>query len=113
MMLFLRYQVEEYAFSDKKWKSPEALDAEFERREIEKKNKKEKKFKQKLNELKKTTKSEAWRKSLKNGGVGGKFGDRVGEGRHVHEWGNPVEREEGISISTCVECGHEREEMVF
>ncbi|KAH0133329.1 DNA repair protein, partial [Aureobasidium melanogenum] len=35
MMLYLRYQVEEYAFSDKKWGSPEALDEEFEKRQAE------------------------------------------------------------------------------
>ena len=41
MMLFLRYQVEEFAW--KKWGSPEALDVEFERRTAEKKKKKNKK----------------------------------------------------------------------
>jgi DNA-repair protein complementing XP-A cells len=43
MMLFLRYQVEEYAFTVK-WGSAEALDAEFERREAEKKKRKEEIF---------------------------------------------------------------------
>ena len=41
MMLFLRYQVEEFAW--KKWGSPEALDAEWEKRTEEKKKKKNKK----------------------------------------------------------------------
>jgi DNA-repair protein complementing XP-A cells len=49
MMLFLRYQVEEYAFSTK-WGSSEALDAEFEKRELDKKRRKEDKFKSKLQE---------------------------------------------------------------
>lgn len=52
MMLFLRYQVEDYAFNTK-WGSPEALDAEFEKREADKKKRKEEKFKSKLKELKK------------------------------------------------------------
>jgi DNA-repair protein complementing XP-A cells len=46
MFLYLRCQVEEFAWS--KWGSPEALDAEFERREKEKKEKKEKKYKEKI-----------------------------------------------------------------
>lgn len=37
------------AFAWEKWGSPEALDAEFERREAEKKERKERKFKAKLN----------------------------------------------------------------
>ncbi|CAJ0919435.1 15562_t:CDS:2 [Entrophospora sp. SA101] len=46
MMLFLREQVEEYAF--KKWGGAEGLDKEFEKRQEEKKKKKDKKFKTKL-----------------------------------------------------------------
>ena len=46
MYLFLRCQVEAFAWS--KWGSPEALDKEFERREQEKKDKKEKKYKEKM-----------------------------------------------------------------
>lgn len=42
MMLFLRMQVEEYAF--KKWGGSDALDAEFELREREKRERKERKF---------------------------------------------------------------------
>ena len=41
MMLFLRYQVEDFAW--KKWGTPEALDAEWQRRVDEKKKKKNKK----------------------------------------------------------------------
>ena len=40
MQLYLRFQVEEYAFGDKKWGSAEALDAEFARRETEKRTRK-------------------------------------------------------------------------
>ena len=42
MMLFLRMQVEAYAFE--KWGSPEALDEEFENRERDKRERKERKF---------------------------------------------------------------------
>jgi DNA-repair protein complementing XP-A cells len=57
MMLYLRCQVEAFAFSDKKWGTPEALDAEFERRQALKKAKKNKKFQARLDDLRKRTKS--------------------------------------------------------
>ncbi|KAL6720333.1 hypothetical protein ACLMJK_002254 [Lecanora helva] len=113
MMLYLRYQVEEYAFN-KKWGSAEALDAEFERREGDKKRRKEDKFKSKLEELKKKTRVEAYRRSRKAGGGGGKFGDEIGKGgKHTHVWGRPVENEEGTGVKSCVECGMEVEELEF
>lgn len=46
MMLYLREQVEEFAF--KKWGGEEGLDEEYERRVSLKKKKKDKKFKSKL-----------------------------------------------------------------
>lgn len=113
MMLYLRYQVEEYAFSDKKWGSPGALDEEFERREGEKKRRKEEKFKNKLNELKKRTRVEAYKRGRKGEGMGGEFGDRIAGGRHEHEWGRTVENESGVGTKTCVECGMEVEELEF
>jgi len=112
MMLFLRYQVEEYAFKTK-WGSAEALDAEFEKREIEKKKRKEDKFNTKLKELKKKTRTEAYRRNLNNSGQGGKFGDAIGSGRHEHEWGQTVENAEGMSVKKCTECGMEVEELEF
>jgi len=115
MQLYLRYQVEEYAFSDKKWGSAEVLDAEFERREGVRKTRKEQKFKLKLKELKKKTRVEAYRRSRAAGDGGeAKFGDRVigRNERHVHEWGRPVENPEtGLSTKRCVECGMECEEL--
>jgi len=51
MMLYLRMQVE--AFAWRKWGSPDALDAEYERRESEKKRKRGKKFEDGLKELRK------------------------------------------------------------
>lgn len=110
MMLYLRYQVEEYAFSSKKWGSAEALDEEFDRRQKEMKERKEKKFRNKLNELKKRTRVDAYKRA--RGGGGGEFGDHMGGGKHEHEWGRTVEDPEtGMTKRTCVECGMEVEEM--
>ncbi|SMQ53528.1 unnamed protein product [Zymoseptoria tritici ST99CH_3D7] len=110
MMLYLRYQIEEYAFSDRKWGSAEALDEEFERRKTEAKDRKEKKFKNKLNELKKRTRVDAYKRA--RGGGGGEFGDTIGNGRHEHEWGRSVEDPEtGMQKKSCVECGMEVEEL--
>jgi len=112
MMLYLRYQVEEYAFT-KKWGSAETLDEEFEKREGEKKRRREGKFKAKLQELKKKTRVEAYRRS-RAGGSGGDFGDEIGRGgKHSHVWGRPVENKEGVGSKTCVECGMEVEELEF
>jgi DNA-repair protein complementing XP-A cells len=112
MMLFLRYQVEEYAFNTK-WGSAEALDAEFEKREAEKKQRKEDKFKSRLRDLKKKTRTEAFRRNMGNGGKPGQFGDAIGSGKHKHDWGQTVENEDGISVKACVECGMEVEELEF
>ncbi|KAL3465459.1 XPA protein C-terminus-domain-containing protein [Aspergillus heterothallicus] len=114
MMLYLRYQVEEYAFSPKKWGSPEALDAEFEKRENEKKRRREAKFKSKLDDLKKRTRVEAYRRN-RQGAAGGSFGDEIGKaGRHVHQWGRSImDPETGIGTKKCVDCGMEVEELEF
>jgi DNA-repair protein complementing XP-A cells len=114
MMLFLRYQVEEYAFSDKKWGSAEALDEEFARRQSEMKRRKEKKFKTKLEELKKRTKFDAYQRSKKRGGGDAKFGDTLAGGKHEHEWGRSVEDPDtGMTKKACIECGMEVEELEF
>ena len=65
MMLFLRCQVEDFAW--KKWGSPEALDAEYERREKDKKRKKTKKFEQSLNELRRRTAESVWQRRQDEG----------------------------------------------
>ncbi|KAL4924141.1 DNA repair protein RAD14 [Aspergillus undulatus] len=118
MMLYLRYQIEEYAFSSKKWGSPEALDAEFEKRETDKKRRREAKFKSKLDDLKKRTRVEAYRRNRGKGGIGGaggSFGDEIGRSRkHVHEWGRAViDPDSGVGTKRCVECGMEVEELEF
>lgn len=111
MMLFLRYQVEEYAFN-KKWGSAEKLDEAFVKREEDKKKRKQDKFKSKLLELKKRTRVEAYRRNRQAGGGGGNFGDDIGNGgKHQHVWGRAVENEDGIGVKTCVDCGMEVEEL--
>ena len=114
MMLYLRYQVEEYAFSDKKWGSAEALDEEFSRRQAEMKRRKEKKFKTKLQELKKRTKFDAYQRSKKQGNGDVHFGDQLAGGKHEHEWGRAVvDPETGATKKSCIECGMEVEELEF
>lgn len=100
MMLFLRCQVEAFAFSDKKWGSAEALDAEFDRREKEKADKKSKKFAKKLQELRKRTKTNVWHKRI--------------EGEHKHTFGEPfVANARGDQVQRCEECGFEVEVETF
>lgn len=119
MHLFLRFQVEAYAFSERKWGGAEKLDEEFERRQGEKKRRKEEKFRGKLMELKKRTRVEAYRRGRereRNGGEGeARFGDRVGgaEEEHVHEWGRVVVDGEGVGRKSCVGCGMQVEELEF
>ncbi|KZP00814.1 DNA repair protein, partial [Calocera viscosa TUFC12733] len=60
MMLFLRKQVEAFAWA--KWGGPEGLDAEWERRETGKKAKRGKKFEEKLRELRRKTRGNVWQK---------------------------------------------------
>ncbi|RDA85521.1 hypothetical protein CP532_2163 [Ophiocordyceps camponoti-leonardi (nom. inval.)] len=112
MNLFLRFQVEEYAIKTK-WGSAEALDAEYERREGQKKARKEAKFKDKLMELKRKTRTDAFRRQAGTLGKTGasKFGDAIGGQRHVHEWGRTVQNAEGMTVKTCNECGMEVEEL--
>lgn len=121
-MLFLRYQVEEYAINQK-WGSAEALDAEFEKREQDKKRRKEAKFKEKLLDLKRKTRTEAFRRNNAKGDSSGsdsgpgktaRFGDAIGDrGKHAHEWGRTVEDAEGTTVKTCLTCGSQVEVMEF
>ncbi|KAG5991575.1 hypothetical protein E4U54_003859 [Claviceps lovelessii] len=112
MMLFLRFQVEEYALKTK-WGSAEALDEEYEKRETQKRARKEAKFKEKLMDLKRKTRTDAFRRQAGTLGKSGasKFGDSIRETKHVHQWGRSVENEEGMTIKTCVDCGMEVEEL--
>ncbi|KAG0703122.1 hypothetical protein DFH29DRAFT_803988 [Suillus ampliporus] len=81
MMLFLRCQVEDFAW--KKWGSPEALDAEWKRRTEEKKKKKNKKFEEGLRDLRRRTREGVWqrRKDQEHKhvfGITGDLGDGMG-----------------------------------
>ncbi|KAJ3764256.1 hypothetical protein EV360DRAFT_91304 [Lentinula raphanica] len=89
MMLFLRYQVEDFAW--KKWGSPEALDAEYERRMAEKKRTKNKKFEQGLKELRKRTREGVWQKR------------KDAEHKHVFGPDGDGDQAEHAQISTALE----------
>uniref|UniRef100_A0A8H7Y649 DNA repair protein RAD14 n=1 Tax=Psilocybe cubensis TaxID=181762 RepID=A0A8H7Y649_PSICU len=89
MMLYLRWQVEDFAW--KKWGSPEALDAEFERRTAEKNKKKNKKFEQSLKELRKRTKEGVWQ--------------RRKDAEHKHVFSQVQGIRDGIGEQVCHECG--------
>ncbi|KAI9827385.1 MAG: hypothetical protein M1826_006310 [Phylliscum demangeonii] len=115
MMLYPRYQLEAYAFSPKKWGSPEALDAEFARRAALHKARKERAFRVKLHDLRRRTRLDAHRRARRrrgdddddddgdgggddDGGGGGELGRRHGSGfgsgsaKHQHVWGHPVQK---------------------
>ncbi|KAF9392660.1 hypothetical protein CPB97_011640 [Podila verticillata] len=94
MMLYLRCQVEEFAF--KKWGGPEGLDAEFEKRERDKETRKEVKFKKELRDLRNKTRTSVWQDK--------KLAKRAKT--HQHSYGATlVDPETGASVQTCVECG--------
>jgi len=113
MQLFLRLQVEAYAFSPKKWGSAAALDEEYEKRQAVSKDRKQKKFKNKLEVLKKRTRAEAYKRASLAGGDA-QFGQKI-EGRydrHEHEWGRSLlDPETGLTRKRCGECGMEVEEL--
>ncbi|KAL1929857.1 hypothetical protein VTP01DRAFT_1011 [Rhizomucor pusillus] len=91
MMLYVREMVEQYAF--KKWGGEQGLDAEYERREAQKKEKKDKKFKEKLADLRRRTMTSSWERKRQ-------------QGPHKHTFGSPVEDPEtGITTQKCQECG--------
>lgn len=90
MMLFLRCQVEAYAFSDDKWGSEAALDAELDRRAQERAEKRSKKFQQRLHLLRTRTKT-------------AKFADRISQ-RHEHDFQPDPNHPEG-GWEECVDCG--------
>ncbi|KAI8378210.1 XPA protein C-terminus-domain-containing protein [Choanephora cucurbitarum] len=89
MMLYVREMVEEYAF--KKWGGAEGLDAEYERRVAQKQEKKEKKFKEKLADLRRRTLTTAKERKRQ-------------EGPHKHEFGD-VKGQGGATVQKCLTCG--------
>ena len=89
MMLFMRGQVEDYAFSAAKWGSAENLDAEYHRRQQEKTRKRTQRFQQGLDRLRKRTiRDNVWQKRR--------------DAEHVHEW---VRVPDKPSMQTCTSCG--------
>lgn len=109
MQLFLRCQIEEYAF--KKWGSEESLDKEWLRREEMRKNRREKKFNNKLKEMRKKLRAEELTRNLR--------ANR--DKKHVHDWSLPVKRESSsedtttnnVFIKRCIDCGMEIEEILM
>ncbi|CAO1634556.1 unnamed protein product [Sympodiomycopsis kandeliae] len=105
MMLFVRSQVEKYAFSEAKWGSEEGLDAEFQRRQDEKSRKRGKKFHDGLKELRKRTRDSVWQKRK--------------DAEHIHTFVPAEQGEDGYSIQSgvqkqvCQDCGHTIEVEVF
>lgn len=97
MMLYMRYQVEEFAF--RKWGSAEALDAEYERREEAKKKKKDQKFLKKLKEMRRTTRAEQITKK--------------DYGFHTHRWSESTRLPNNMLSRKCEICGMQTEELAF
>lgn len=103
MILFLRDEVEQYAF--KKWGSQEKLDSEWARREERKIIIKEKKYQKQLKEMRRKTRAQEFTKKLQLQ----KFGKE-----HKHIW-CVVNVDEATSCITkeCKECGKRIEEIEF
>lgn len=97
MMLYLRCQVEDFAW--KKWGSPEALDAEWERRTEEKKKKKNKKFEEGLLDLRRRTRESVWQ--------------RRKDQEHKHVFGITEDVGDGMGRQVCHECGFTIDVEVF
>lgn len=105
MQLFLRTQVEEFAW--KKWGSPEGLDQEWEKRERTRLERKEKRYNSKLKEMRKRTRAEEYTRKLRNG--------RLINDRHEHLWSAPISSNEAAKSVTrrCKDCGIETEEILI
>lgn len=103
MQLFLRFQVEEFAW--KKWGSPEGLDKEWERREQMRLERREKRYQDKLKEMRKKTRAEEYTRKLRDG-------KSLGE-RHVHQWSAGISIGEKLVKRRCIECGLETEEVII
>lgn len=101
MQLFLRYQIEQYAFE--KWGSAEALDKEWLRREEMKKNRKEKRWTNKIKDMRKRLRAEEITRNLRKSDLTKK---------HIHEWCEPVHIEGNNYKKRCTMCGMEIEEMI-
>lgn len=105
MQLFLRLQIEEYAW--KKWGSAEGLDAEWERREKARLDRRDKRYQAKMKEMRKKTRAEEYTRKLRNGqGL---------DDRHVHDWLAPLvdTGNDRLVRRRCIDCGIETEEVII
>lgn len=89
MMLYVRFQVEEYSF--KKWGGPEGLDAEYERRVSQTKIRKQAKFEARLKEIRNKTRAQTITKT-----------NYIP--RHTHEWDEGTPEPDGTTTKRCA-CG--------
>lgn len=106
MMLYMRYQVEEYSF--KKWGGPEGLDAEYERRVEMQRKRKDKKLMKQMNDLRRKTKA--------NAGYAVTEEEKT-KGRHTHEWSAAISVQNadvpGTVRRRCAICGLTTEEVIM
>lgn len=106
MQLFLRFQVEEFA--TKKWGSLDNLDKEWEKREEMRLKRKDKKYNDKLKQMRKKTRAEEFTRKLRNG-------VSINE-KHTHDWSEPtpfMKDDMKFNKRRCVDCGIEIEELQF
>ncbi|KAE8217696.1 hypothetical protein CF319_g8274 [Tilletia indica] len=97
MMLFLRCQVESYAFGPNRWGSPEELDAEFARRQEAKAQRRGKKFVEEMKGLRMRTRD-------------ARIAKRNEEAAHEHRW---VGVDGQVGQQVCETCGQEIEVEEF
>ncbi|SSD58844.1 related to DNA repair protein RAD14 [Saccharomycodes ludwigii] len=108
MQLFLRCEVEKFSFN--KWGGEEGLDQEWQEREVNKMERKEKKFQLNLKKMRKKIRAQEYTSLLQKN----KFGEK-----HIHEFSAPLEtnkvNDEGLAmvIRRCNGCGLEVEEIKF
>ncbi|SCU78257.1 LANO_0A02542g1_1 [Lachancea nothofagi CBS 11611] len=107
MQLFVRCQVE--AFSYKKWGGEEGLDGEWQRREEGRAQRREKKYKDKMKEMRIKTRAQEYTRKLL---------DRKHGKEHVHDFSAAIDggvNEEGIHMvkRRCIGCGLESQEIAL
>lgn len=106
MQLFLRQDIEEFAW--KKWGGPDGLDKEWERRELGKQQRKEKRYKKQIETMRLKTRSQEFTKRLRD--------NKYGNLKHTHSFNEILtnkEDEHGNKIikKRCNDCGMEIEDF--